>query len=132
MADRATSRSALKLDAPFYTEGELDALERSDPRAALRIARAQAQLERELAAQVPAGATLPGAAELEALFGEVRAILARDGGDLVFERLEDGVLYVRLKGACAGCPRAPLDLKNVVEALVRRRYPAVRAVKNLY
>jgi toxin CptA len=132
MADRATSRSALKLDAPFYTEGELDALERSDPRAALRIARAQAQLERELAAQVPAGATLPGAAELEALFGEVRAILARDGGDLAFERLEDGVLYVRLKGACAGCPRAPLDLKNVVEALVRRRYPAVRAVKNLY
>jgi toxin CptA len=132
MADRATSRSALKLDAPFYTEGELDALERSDPRAALRIARAQAQLERELAAQVPAGATLPGAAELEALLAEVRAILARDGGDLVFERLEDGVLYVRLKGACAGCPRAPLDLKNVVEALVRRRYPAVRAVKNLY
>jgi toxin CptA len=132
MADRATSRSALKLDAPFYTEGELDALERSDPRAALRIARAQAQLERELAAQVPAGATLPGAAELEAVFGEVRAILARDGGDLAFERLEDGVLYVRLKGACAGCPRAPLDLKNVVEALVRRRYPAVRAVKNLY
>lgn len=132
MAERAANPADVKLDAPFYTEDELDALERSDPRAALRIARAQAQLERQLAAQVPAGAALPSAAELEALLDEVRTILARDGGDLVFERLEDGVLYVRLKGACAGCPRAPLDLKNVVEALVRRRYPAVRAVKNLY
>jgi toxin CptA len=121
-----------KLDAPFYTEAELDALERSDPRAALRIARAQAQLERQLAAQVPAGAALPTPAELGPLLEEARAILARDGGDLAFQRLEDGVLYIRLKGACAGCPRAPLDLKQIVETLVRRRYPAVREVRNVF
>jgi len=121
-----------KLDAPFYTEAELDALERSDPRAALRIARAQAELERQLAVQVPAGAALPTPAELAPLIGEARAILARDGGDLAFEKLEDGVLYVRLKGACAGCPRAPLDLKHIVETLVRRRFPAVREVKNVF
>ncbi|MGW8269918.1 MAG: hypothetical protein ACWGNS_05625, partial [Burkholderiales bacterium] len=84
MAERAANPADVKLDAPFYTEDELDALERSDPRAALRIARAQAQLERQLAAQVPAGAALPSAAELEALLDELRAILARDGGDLVF------------------------------------------------
>ncbi len=123
---------APKLDAPYYTEAELDALERRDPRAALRIARAQAELERQLAAQVPAGAALPTAAELVPLLDEARAILARDGGDLAFEKLEDGVLYVRLKGSCAGCPRAPLDLKQVVETLVRRRYPAIREVKNVF
>jgi len=123
---------APKLDAPYYTEAELDALERTDPRAALRIARAQAELERQLAAQVPAGAALPTAAELVPLLDEARAILARDGGDLAFEKLEDGVLYVRLKGSCAGCPRAPLDLKQVVETLVRRRYPAIREVKNVF
>lgn len=121
-----------KLDAPFYTEAELDALERSDPAAALRIAREQAQLERRLAAQVPAGAALPSLAELAPLLDEARQILARDGGDLAFERLEDGVLYIRLKGACAGCPRAPLDLKHIVETLVRRRYPAVREVRNVF
>jgi len=123
---------APKLDAPYYTEAELDALERSNPRAALRIARAQAQLERQLAAKVPAGATLPSPAELAPLLDEVRAILARDGGDLSFEKLEDGVLYVRLKGACAGCPRASLDLKQVVETLVRRRFPALREVRNVF
>jgi len=131
MPDRAAPPGG-KLDAPFYTEAELDALERSNPRAALRIARAQAQLERQLAAQVPAGAALPAPAELVPLLDEVRAILARDGGDLAFERLEGDVLYVRLKGACAGCPRAPLDLKQIVETLVRRRFPAVREVKNVF
>ena len=75
---------APKLDAPYYTEAELDALERSNPRAALRIARAQAQLERQLAAQVPAGAALPTPAELAPLLDEVRAILARDGGSYNF------------------------------------------------
>ncbi|MDX1376799.1 MAG: NifU family protein [Burkholderiales bacterium] len=131
MSEDAARRQP-KLDAPFYTEAELDALERSDPRAALRIARAQAELERQLAAQVPAGAELPTPEALAPLLDEVRSILARDGGDLSFEKLEDGVLYVRLKGACAGCPRAPLDLKHVVETLVRRRYPALREVRNVF
>ncbi|HSH07605.1 MAG TPA: NifU family protein [Burkholderiales bacterium] len=71
-------------------------------------------------------------AELAPLLDEVRTILACDGGDLVFEKLEDGALYVRLKGACAGCPRAPLDLKHVVERLVRRRFPVVREVRNVF
>jgi len=39
---------------------------------------------------------------------------------------------VRLKGSCSGCPRAPLDLKQVVEALVRGRYPQVRAVRSVF
>jgi len=37
-----------------------------------------------------------------------------------------------MKGACVGCPRAPLDLRNVVEAMVRKRYPQVRAVLNAF
>jgi len=47
---------APKLDAPFYTDDELDALEKSNPVEALRIAREQAALARQLAAEVPAGA----------------------------------------------------------------------------
>jgi toxin CptA len=120
------------LDAPFYTDEELDRLEETDPVAALRIAREQAALRRQLEKVVPEGARLPDEAELMEILEEARAILYRDGGDLAFERLEGDVLYVRLKGACAGCPRAPLDLKQVVETLVRRRFPAIREVRNLY
>ncbi|MBX9810385.1 MAG: NifU family protein, partial [Burkholderiales bacterium] len=42
------------------------------------------------------------------------------------------VVRVRLKGACVGCPRATLDLKNVVEALVRKRYPQIIEVRNTF
>jgi toxin CptA len=37
-----------------------------------------------------------------------------------------------LKGACVGCPRAPLDLKNVVERMVRSRYPRITTVRNSF
>jgi toxin CptA len=120
-----------RLDAPFYTEGELDALERENPREALRIAREQALLKKQLETQVPQGSTLPTAEEIKAALAEARQILMRDGGDLEFASLEGGVLTVRLKGACAGCPRSALDLKNVVEALVKRRFPALREVRRV-
>lgn len=122
----------MKLDAPFYTEEELDALEAGDPVAALRIAREQEILKRELAARVPEGAVLPTEAEACAVLEEARAILRRDGGDLAFAGFEGNILRVELRGNCAGCPRSAIDLKQVVEALVRKRYPAVREVRNVY
>lgn len=125
--------TTLKTDAPFYTEDELDALEAVDPVATLRIAREQAALKRQFA-QVTAAAEgpMPGVAEVQAVIAEARRILARDGGDIEFVALEGGVLTVRLKGSCAGCPRAPLDLKHVVEELVRRRFPQIGAVRNTF
>jgi len=121
----------MKLDAPFYSDAELDALEEADPVAALRIAREQEILRRELAARVPAGAVLPTEAQAVEALEEARAILRRDGGDLEFAGFEGNILRVRLKGACAGCPRSAIDLKQVVEALVRKRYPAVSEVRNV-
>jgi len=133
-ADPAAMSAPLKTDAPFYTEEELDRLELNDPVAALRIAREQAQLRRQLASQPTEGAATatPDAAGLEAVLAEARQILRRDGGDIEFVSIDNTVLTVRLKGSCSGCPRAPLDLKQVVEALVRRRYPQITAVRNRY
>jgi toxin CptA len=122
----------VKLDAPLYTEDELDALERENPREALRIAREQAMFRKQLESAVPAGAKLPQEDEIRGALQEARRILMRDGGDLEFVALEGDAVLVRLKGACAGCPRAALDLKGVVEALLRRRFPAIREVRNLY
>ena len=122
----------MKLDAPLYTEEELDALERENPREALRIAREQEMLKRQIAAEIPEGSRIPAIEEIKLVIDEVRQILMRDGGDLDFVALEGDAVVVRLKGACAGCPRAALDLKGVVEALLRRRFPAIREVRNLY
>jgi len=123
---------AIKTDAPFYTEAELDALEATDPVAAVRIAREQLQLQKTLAQSAGAAAgPLPTSEQMQVVIAEVRQILARDGGDIEFVGLEDRTLTVRLKGSCAGCPRAPLDLKHVVEELVRRRYPQITAVRNI-
>lgn len=130
---RATA-PAMKLDAPFYTEEELDALYETDPVSALRISREQHLLARQLDEQVSgdASAAQPGRAEIEDVLAETRRILMRDGGDLEYVELSGSVLRVRLKGACAGCPRAVLDLKNVVERMVRRRFPQISQVQNVY
>jgi toxin CptA len=117
------------LDAPFYTDAELDVLYETDPVAATRISRQQHLLARRMAGMsAGASAELPGEAALREALEDARRILARDGGDVELVALEGSTVRVRLKGACTGCPRAPLDLRNVVEAVVRRRYPAITAV----
>jgi toxin CptA len=122
-----------KLDAPFYTEEELDALYETDPVAALRISREQHALKKRLEASgANPDAPPPTESEAREVVQEARRILARDGGDLEFVSLVGGVLRVRMKGACAGCPRGPLDLRNVVERLVRARLPAIRRVENCF
>jgi Fe-S cluster biogenesis protein NfuA len=129
-----TAAPALKLDAPFYTDEELDALYETDPVAALRISREQHLLARQLDEPVPGDSSgaQPGREEIESVLAETRRILMRDGGDLEYVELIGSVLRVRLKGACAGCPRAALDLKNVVERMVRRRFPQIAQVQNVY
>jgi toxin CptA len=122
----------VKLDAPYYTDEELDALYEIDPVRAMRISREQAQLQRRLAAMVPEDTPQPSADDVREVLQQARAILLKDGGDLEFVSLDGGVLTVRMKGACAGCPRAPLDMKNVVERLVRARYPGITAVRNVF
>jgi Fe-S cluster biogenesis protein NfuA len=123
-----------KTDAPFYTEEELDALDAADPLAAARIAREQLQLRKRLAACAAemTGGTMPDLRELDPVISEIRNILRRDGGDIECLALEEGVLTVRLRGSCSGFPRAPLDLKHVVEAMVRARFPQITAVRNVY
>jgi Fe-S cluster biogenesis protein NfuA len=132
--DLAAMPAPLKTDAPFYTEEELDQLETTDPVAAVRIAREQLLLKKRLSAQAAANAAgpMPRLEELEPVIDEARSILRRDGGDIELVGLAQGVLTVRLKGSCSGCPRAPLDLKQVVETLVRGRYPQITSVRNLF
>ncbi|MBP5434458.1 NifU family protein [bacterium] len=65
------------------------------------------------------------------LLGQVRPALQRDGGDLeLLEIKDDGVVRVRLQGACAGCPMSQMTLKMGIEDYLKENVPEVKEVVN--
>ncbi len=119
-------------DTRWYGEEELDELEERDPLQAARIAQRQARLEKLRPYQASGEAPPLTEAALVQVLEEARAILLRDGGDLELVEISGTIVRVRLKGACVGCPNSMLDLKNVVEKIVRRTFPQVTEVQNTY
>ena len=68
--------------------------------------------------------------KIEEVLGEIRKALVADGGDLeLVDVTDDGVVQVRLKGACAGCPGAQMTLKFHVERILKEEVPGVTAVE---
>jgi Fe-S cluster biogenesis protein NfuA len=65
---------------------------------------------------------------VKAALDEVRPALQMDGGDVEFVGVDDGVVRVRLLGACGGCPMATMTLVGFVEERVKQRVPEVRHV----
>ena len=59
----------------------------------------------------------------------VRPAVAQDGGDIVFHGFERGVVYLHMRGACAGCPSSTITLKNGIENLLRYYVPEVSEVR---
>lgn len=74
----------------------------------------------------PPGAISPDADEVlvrTILEQEIRPLVAQDGGDIQFLAYRAGVLELRLRGACAGCPSAERTLRDGIEARLRRSLP---------
>ena len=67
----------------------------------------------------------------ELLETRVRPAVAGDGGDITFKGFRDGVVYLTMKGACAGCPSSTATLKNGIQNLLRHFIPDVRAVEQV-
>jgi len=68
--------------------------------------------------------------KVEEVLGEIRKALVADGGDLELIDVTDaGVVQVKLKGACAGCPGAQMTLKFHVERILKEHVPEVTAVE---
>lgn len=61
----------------------------------------------------------------------IRPSLQNDGGDIEFVRLEGNKVYVKLKGACAGCMMAQMTLKNGVERMLKYNVDKNLEVENL-
>jgi len=59
----------------------------------------------------------------------IRPAVAMDGGDIVFERFDEGIVYVELRGACAGCPSSMATLKMGIEQHLRELIPEVLEVR---
>ncbi|MEL3907341.1 MAG: NifU family protein [Treponema sp.] len=67
--------------------------------------------------------------EIEEALALIRPRLQADGGDVEFVSLsEDGIVSVRLKGACGSCPMALMTLKMGIEAQLKEAYPEIKEV----
>ena len=66
--------------------------------------------------------------KVEAALEQVRPTLQADGGDVELVDVEDGIVSVKLTGACNGCPMATMTLKNGIERILRTEVPEVKEV----
>ncbi len=66
--------------------------------------------------------------KIELALGNIRPALQMDGGDVEFVKFEDSVVYVKLLGACGGCPMSTMTLKLFIEERMREEVPEVSEV----
>lgn len=59
----------------------------------------------------------------------VRPAVANDGGDIVYRGFDKGTVYLKMHGACAGCPSSTATLKNGIEQLLKHYVPEVTEVR---
>jgi Fe-S cluster biogenesis protein NfuA len=65
----------------------------------------------------------------ELIATRVRPMVMMDGGDIVFESFEDGIVYLQMHGACSGCPSSTATLKSGIENMLKHFIPEVQEVR---
>ena len=65
----------------------------------------------------------------ELIEARVRPAVANDGGDIVYRGFRDGVVFLTMQGACAGCPSSSATLKHGIESLLKHYVPEVLEVR---
>ncbi|RLC15204.1 MAG: NifU family protein [Deltaproteobacteria bacterium] len=70
--------------------------------------------------------------KVQEVLNKIRPQLQADGGDVeLVEISDDGIVKVRLQGACAGCPMSQMTLKNGIEKLMKKEIPEVKSVESV-
>jgi Fe-S cluster biogenesis protein NfuA len=69
--------------------------------------------------------------KVKKLLDSIRPGIQMDGGDVEFVEIKDGIVYVRLIGACGGCPMAQLTLKEGIERYIRNEIPEIKSVESV-
>ncbi len=76
------------------------------------------EIEDEIVAQI-----------VELIDTRVRPAVQQDGGDIVFDRFVDGIVYLHMRGACSGCPSSTMTLKSGIENMLKHFVPEVVEVR---
>ena len=69
--------------------------------------------------------------QVKTILNKVRPYLQRDGGDVEFQKVEDGIVFIKLIGACVGCSSIDLTLKEGIEAILLEEVPGIIGVENV-
>ena len=69
--------------------------------------------------------------QIKTVIHKLRPYLQRDGGDIEFVEFKDGIVYVKMLGACAGCTMIDETLKDGVEQILLEEVPGVLEVQNV-
>ena len=70
--------------------------------------------------------------KVQAVLEKVRPMLQRDGGDVELVAVQDdGIVKVRLTGACSGCPMSTMTLKNAIEETIKKEIPEIKSVEQV-
>ncbi len=66
--------------------------------------------------------------KIEEVLNKIRPSLVLDGGNVELVTVDDGVVKVRLTGACGGCPMATITLKTGIERILKQEVPEIKEV----
>ena len=66
--------------------------------------------------------------KVELALAKIRPALQADGGDVELVAVEEGVVKLKLKGSCAGCPMSQMTLKQGIERVLKAEIPEVKEV----
>jgi len=66
---------------------------------------------------------------VHAALAEIKPQIQADGGDIDLVAIENGIVKVRLRGSCVGCPMSALTLKAGVERVIKQKVPEIKSVE---
>jgi len=66
--------------------------------------------------------------KVEAVLAQIRPALQADGGDVELVDVSEGVVKLKLRGACSGCPMATITLQHGIERILKQQIPEVKEV----
>jgi len=69
--------------------------------------------------------------EVEEILNQIRPSLQADGGDVELVDIVDGIVKLKLKGSCAGCPMSQMTLAFGIERVLKEKVPEVKKVESV-
>ena len=69
--------------------------------------------------------------KVQNVLNKIRPQLQADGGDVTLVGINNGIVQVKLQGACAGCPMSQMTLKEGIEKVLKKEIPEIVSVENV-